>query len=224
MDDLKRFPTSKLKPASASFGGRLAFNPYCELPPTIWYGIGIALEPFDLEDCAPDPDLWGTTIDTTLSSGGIILPFRDWKKINGELGPIEDVGEGSIYVSGVHNPVDIRLVRFKRIGGTKFRINLDLEIAFEFEGSGFSDTRCSLEIEPEYSGLSFYAPIWNDPDSVEFPNDWKIPENFDKTSVQELFERFVDTSLYDLNQDGKSFKLLPRKIPTEQIAQQDAAG
>ena len=210
MEELKDFPISKLKPTASSFGGSLSFNPSCDLPPTIWYGFGIDLEPFDLGDDAPDPEYSGTEVDTTLSGGGIILPFRDWRQISGEFGPIEDVGEGSIYVSGVHNPVDISSVRFDRIHGTRFRINLDVAIAFEFEGAGFRDTRCSLEVEVDYAGLSFYAPTWTDPDSVKFPSDWKIPEEFDETTVKELFDRFVDTDLYDLNRDDKSFKLLPR--------------
>lgn len=210
MDELKDFPVSKLKPTDSGFGGSLEFNPYCDLPPTIWYGLGIDLEPFDLGDDAPDPEYSGTEVDTTLSAGGIILPFRDWREISGEFGPIEDVGEGSIYVSGVHNPVDISSIRFDRIHGTRFHINLDLAIAFEFEGAGFRDTTCSLEVEVDYAGLSFYAPTWTDPDSVKFPSDWKIPEEFDEATVKELFDRFVDTDLYELNRDDKSFKLLPR--------------
>src|SRR5690606_29852735 len=78
MEELKDFPVSKLKPNATSFGGCLNFNPYCDLPPTIWYGMGIALEPFDLGESAPDPEYFGTTVDTTLSAGGIVLPIRDW--------------------------------------------------------------------------------------------------------------------------------------------------
>lgn len=210
MDELKNFPVSKLKPKASRFGGSLEFNPYCELPPTIWYRIGIDLEPFDLGEDAPDPEYSGTEVDTTLSAGGIILPFRDWRQISGEFGPVEDVGEGSIYVSGVHNPVDIASIRFERIQGMKFRINLDIAIAFEFEGAGFRDASCSLEIEVDYSGLSFYAPTWTNPDAVIFPEDWKIPDEFDEATVKELFERFVDTESYNMSRDGKSFKLLPR--------------
>jgi len=210
MEELKDFPVSKLKPKFASFGGSLQFNPYCDLPPTIWHRISIDFESFDLGESAPDPQFFGTTVDTDLSAGGIILSFRDWREIGGEFGPIEDVGEGSIYVSNVHNPVDVSLIRFERIQGTKFRINLDVAIAFEFEGSGFRDTTCSFEFEVDYSGLSFHAPIWNDPDSVEFPDVWNIPEEFNEATVMELFERFVDTGLYVLKRDGKSFRLLPR--------------
>lgn len=214
MEELKDFPVSKLKPEFARFGGSLHFNPHCNHPPTIWYRIGIDLESFDLGENAPDPEFWGTTVDTTLSAGGIVLPLRDWREIGGEFGPIEDVGEGSIYVSSVHNPVDVSLIRFERIQGTRFRINLNAAIAFEFEGAGFRDTKCSLEFEADYAGLSFHAPIWNDPDSVEFPDAWNIPEEFNETTVKELFERFVDTALYDLKQDGESFWLHPRDTPS----------
>jgi hypothetical protein len=210
MEELKNFPISKLKPIASRFGGSLEFNPYCDLPPTIWYRIGIDLEPFDLGADAPYAEYFGTQVDTTLSAGGIVLPFRDWRQISGEFGPVEDVGEGSIYVSSVHNSVDVASIRFKRIQGTRFRINLDVAIAFEAEDTGFRDTTCSLEIEVEYEGLSFLAPTWANPESVKFPGDWKIPDEFDEITVCELFERFVDTESYHLSRDGKSFKLFPR--------------
>lgn len=213
MEELKHFPVSKLKPQTTSFSGSLHFNPYCKLSPVVWYEIKIDLEPFDLgEDVPDDPytEYFGTEVETTLIAGGIILPFRDWRQISGEYGPVENVGQGHIYVSGVHNTVDTERIRFERIQGARFRILIDLAIAFEYESAGFYDTKCSLEFETEFTGLSFDAPVWSSPDTVKFPQDWRIPKSFDGTTVTELFERFVDTNLYDLTQVGQSFNLLPK--------------
>lgn len=224
MNDLKDFPAFKMSPKDVSFSGALIYNPVCALPPTIWYGIGIQLEPFDLGDSAPCPDLFGTAVDTMLCVGGIVLPFRDWREIHGSVGPVKNVGESSIYVSGVHNLIDIRQAHFRRIGDRRFRINLDLLIDFEGEGAGFRDTECSIEVTADYSGISFYAEN-RASDAFPLPADWKIPEVFDRRSVLEFFERFVDTTVYDLEQADESFRLVPCTHPQKaHQAQQTGTG
>src|SRR4051794_26978109 len=131
-EELKTFPISQIRPTAASFRGNLVYNPYSRLPPTIWYCIGVDLEKIDLAEDAPAPDIWGTTVDTTLCLGGIVLPFRDWREIDGTFGPIEDAGASSVYVSDIHNPIDIRSVRFSKLDGVRFKIDFNLYIAFEF--------------------------------------------------------------------------------------------
>lgn len=209
-EELKIFPVREIKPQSSRFGGSLIFNPYSDLPPTIWYSVGIDIAEIELGSNAPAPDLWGTKVDTTLILGGILLPQRRWMDISGVFGPIEDVGESSVYISDVHNPIDINSVTFSLIQGAVFRIDFDLLIAFEYEGSGFMDAECSISVEAEYQGLSFNEPVWNDPDSVSFPEKWQIPSEFNEITVSELFERFVDTDSYSIKSDKGYYHFIPK--------------
>jgi hypothetical protein len=93
------------------------------------------------------------------------------------------------------------------------RIDLDLHIAFAETGSGFEDADVSLRVTAEYEGLNFIEPHWNDPASVRFPADWRIPTEYSEATVRELFERFVDTSEYMLVRRDTSYTLDPRIMP-----------
>jgi len=212
-DALKRFPSEKLSPTTVYFEGLLTFNPYVDIPPVIWHAVTIHLAPIDLGGDARYPDVCGTTVDTTMRLGGIILPHRRWQDFGGTLGPVEDQGASSIYVSNAHNPIDILEVTFTRKQGLVFQIDLDINIEFEFEGAGFSDTRCSLSVEAPYSGIRFRVPEWTNPDEVEFPEEWGIPDEFNVGTVHDLFGRFIDTTCFELSSEGSEFTLAPVEGP-----------
>ena len=209
-EKLKIFPVTNMRPKHTGFQGSLEFNPYVNIPPSIWYNIGIELEEIELGDNAPDPELWGTKVDATLDLGGIVIPQRRWFDISGTIGPIKDVGESSVYISDAHNPIDIRSVTFKRLEGVCFAIDLDFLIDFDFEGAGFENAECSLSIEADYKGISFFVPDWSDPKSVKFPAEWRIPSEYNESTIIELFERFVDTSCYRMEIDDECYRLIPQ--------------
>jgi len=211
---LKDFPVERIKATSAGWRGSVIYNPFGgPTPPTLWYGIGIALKIIDLGDQAPAPELWGTELETELRLGGIVLPFRSWRDLDYEYGPVKDVGESSVYISGVHNPIDIERVRTTHIEGASFRIELDLFFAFEFDGSGFRNTRHSMVVEAEFRGVSFCVPQWSDPEEATklMPLEWNIPTEFNDHTVRAFLERFVDTSEFQLERDGEFFLFSPRQ-------------
>lgn len=208
MDTLACFPVEQIKITSSGFGGSVCYNPYAQLPPCLWYGVSFDLGPIDLGDAAiVEQD---RPLQTTLEFGGIVLPQRRWNEIHGSWGPIPDVGQGSVYVSGVHNPVEILRIDIRHLTGIFFRIRADLLIDFEFEGSGFENTHLCVEATAEYGGVSFHVPQWTHPDEVRFPPEWRIPTVFDDKSVLELLGRFVDLDCYELRQKGHSYVLEPR--------------
>lgn len=206
-EELKDFPVHKVRAKTASLGASLIYNP--DLEPTVWYSIGIELEPIELGDDAYAPDVFGETLETELRLGGIVIPARSWTEIDGEYGPVEDQGESSVYVSSVHVPIDIKSVVIKPIKGNRFRVHLELLIDFEYAGAGYRSTTLTLDVEADYEGVGFYVPQWNEPDKVKFPDEWRIPATFDERTVAELLGRFVDLDGYRLTRDEDSYHLQP---------------
>lgn len=207
MSELARFPVEQIRVVSAGFGGSIHYNPIANLAPCLWYGFGVDLAPIELGDAAAHDR--ERTLRTSLSFGGIVLPQRRWTDISGVYGPIPDVGDGSIYLSSVHNPIDIRRVSFRRLEGVRFAVNVELLIAFECGGSGFEDAVVSLEFEADYGGVSFYVPEWTNPDQIRFPPEWRIPAAFDDDSVREIFSRFIDLDCNHFRSNGRSYSLEP---------------
>jgi hypothetical protein len=208
-EELKTFPSHKVRARSAVLGARLTYNPYSKLQPTIWHAIEIELEPIDLGDDAYAPDIFGETLETSVRLGGIALAERSWTSIAGEQGPVEDTGSSSMYVSNVHVPVDIVSLVFDRLQGKRFAIHVELWLDFEYAGAGYRNTLLALDMEADYDGVSFRVPQWNEPDKVKFPEDWRIPTAFNERTVAELFGRFVDLGGYRLTHDAATYRLLP---------------
>jgi len=207
-DEERDFPVDKVRVVGSSFGGFLHYNPYAELPPQVWYKVGLDIAPIDLGEAAYAPEHFGTVVDTTMSLGGIRISQRHWAEIDGEYGPVEDVGDSSIYVSNTHVPIDIESVVFRWLAGARFRIELQLLIAFEWAGAGYRDARLNLATEAAFDGLGFNVPQWTDP-NVTFPKEWRIPSDFNDRTVSKMVSRFVDTDGYRLERSNDSFHFTP---------------
>lgn len=190
-------------------GGRLVYNPYTKIPPTLWHTVEIELEPIEIGDDAYAPETFGNSLQTSVGLGGIVLAERSWTRIAGRRGPIEDTGSSSIYVSNVHVPIDILSIAFDRLHGTRFAISVELWFDFEYAGAGYRNARLALDLEADYVGVTFRVPRWNEPDAVTFPQEWRIPSVFNEQTVAELFERFVDLEEYALTGDADTYRLLP---------------
>jgi hypothetical protein len=137
-----------LKPAPGQMRAHLYQNPGIGLPPTLFYDITIPLEPFD---CGLE---WEEQpVHTEFSLEFIELPVDDWRDLDGrsfDLAPGD--AEGSIYLGGAHNPVDVQTLRFTRLAGTALRIDCTLFCDFEAEMVGVS-LLVPLTADVEFQGL-----------------------------------------------------------------------
>jgi hypothetical protein len=100
------------------------------------FSIEIALEPFELE---------GEEVETSIRLDAIELDVEHARELEGRTfafptNPEEGYVDGSVYLGGAHNPVDVHEIRFGRLRGrtidAAFRVTLD----FEYEGVGFATT------------------------------------------------------------------------------------
>jgi hypothetical protein len=107
--------------------------------------IEIQLQPFELEGYAVDPDDESNTIRTSISLSDIHLPVRQLSKLAGQtyrfpVNPTPGYIDGSIYVGGVHNPVEVTELCFgKLIRDTEIEVTATMRMLFEFEDSGYRD-------------------------------------------------------------------------------------
>ena len=200
MRRLKKFPVEGLSVTRATFSAHIVFNPFAQIPPALWYTFGLDLAPIDLGKQAVDPVEYEQILETDIELGGIELPFRRWNEIEGEFGPIPDQGASSIYVSCVHNPIDIRSLKMHRIRSNRWQINTDIMIDFENAQAGYRNVEASLSFRASFGGISFYIPSWTS--KPKFPSRWKIPSVFNQRTVDALVARFVDLDVYR-NPPGK---------------------
>lgn len=94
------------------------------------------------------------------------LPSLELSKLAGQklmFSQNPDTGyiDGSIYVCGVHNPVDVTEMEFGKLVGDRLEANLHCHFDMEFENSGFSNFRHNLSVairrhdSDKYPGQSY---------------------------------------------------------------------
>lgn len=207
----KPFPVDRLEVKQAEFEAVLEFNPYADrLPPSLLWRGGIGLEKIDLGDSAADAEIFGSVLDTWFSLDGIHIPERRWTHLAGPYVQDHPYCGSSIYVCDAHNPVAVVEIGFSSREGTMFEMAVDLEINFDIEGTPYENIGlCINSIEAKFTGLVFHVPIWNEPADVEFPPEWKIPDEYTQDSVDEMMSRFVDLDLYNKVHNDGEFKYTP---------------
>ncbi|BDS07728.1 hypothetical protein NT6N_27680 [Oceaniferula spumae] len=174
------------------------WNPYCNLPPSHHYSLGIAHAPLDLGDDAADPED-ETVIDSGFEFGMIDFPgSRSWKRLDGTRSwdPKAQYGDGSIYVSGRHNPVDILELSVKRLSELRYEISALVAVNFSFESAGYKNDRFAFTTTVEYSQMCISIPIWNNPEEVVIPDEWRVPRAWTPETSAEFASRFVDLEDY----------------------------
>jgi len=196
----RRFPIERLQPCGDvfDFSGTLVLNPHLgpQLP-TIRFGTALPLAPIDLGPKAPLPDIWGTTLDTTLFLGDVVLPERDWRRWDDVRGAEDDAGNSSVYVSQIHCPVVTHGFRLRRKSGRVFRADWDVELLLE--GTGWKSARKSLHVDVEYQGITVVEFLDSD---TAYPESWDLglrDGRIDERALRSLCGRFVDLDGYALN-------------------------
>jgi len=202
---LAKFPVDALQIGDTAFGGRLVYNPYGDLAPTVWHGFTL--------DLSVELDLdWPEPLDsqTSMGLGALLLPNR-WSNFEGSYGPVEDQGESSVYLLNQHVPIDIHRVTLELSGGKEFAVVADVTIAFE--GLVYENAEVTLRFRAEYSGIAFSPPQWSGR-GPKVPEEWGIPERFDVDSVTALLSRFADLDEYRLHSGKHGYRLRPVPTPS----------
>ncbi len=126
---MTKIPADRFQSKPGTMRAHLFQNLAIGLGPTLFYDLEIPLEPFDsgLE--------WeAQPVETAFRLEFLRLPARDWRDLDGTSVDLEqEEADGSIYLGGAHNPVEIWRMRFTRLEQTTFRIDCALYCDFEFE-------------------------------------------------------------------------------------------
>jgi hypothetical protein len=106
-----------------------------------YYTIIVPLTKFKLDEEIVDTTLW---FDRVLLSE----PLQSYvgKTVTFPVNPTEGYIDGSTYLRGAHNPVDISIIKFLEIKNEMLTLELTMNFVFEFEGIGFKNEQLVKEI------------------------------------------------------------------------------
>ena len=194
---MKKFPFKKLRPKLGAITASLHYNPYCDLPPTVWYTIKVEIEPLELGGSAAEPGL-ETLVEEPIIFDGLKFEKHQWNALTGSY-KFNDDQNGSFYVSSSHNPVDVRELKLRYRDGITYEVEVLATFHFEYEGAGYADETTSLVFTAEHRGFDFHVPSWNEPEQVRFPAAWKIPStapNWPPETIRQFVQRYFDLTQF----------------------------
>jgi hypothetical protein len=105
------------------------------------YTIILPVAKFILDGQITDTTLW---FDNVLLSGPLAVFIG--KTVTFPVNPAEGYIDGSTYLRGAHNPVDITAIKFIKIENKTLVAELTMDFVFEFEGIGFKNERMIKEV------------------------------------------------------------------------------
>jgi hypothetical protein len=105
------------------------------------YTIILPVAKFILDEQITDTTLW---FDNILLSE--LLPAYTGKTVTFPVNPAEGYIDGSVYLRGAHNPVDITTIRFIKLENKTLVAELTMDFVFEFEGIGFKNEKMIKEV------------------------------------------------------------------------------
>lgn len=211
---LRQFPFHQVRPKRGEMHSSITWNPYCDLAPIHWFHIGMGAPLFDYGGQIPFPEY--EHVDPWFSLRSIIVPCaKSWWDLQGcfTLDRSASYGGASMYVSDVHNPIDIERLQLERTREAEFHMVAEMFINFEAEQSGYANARYSLEGDIAYTGLFIVLPTWSNPEEVVIPDVWEIPDGWSEETAVEFAGRFVDLNAYELppHIEGEAVTFRPRK-------------
>ncbi len=119
-----------LAPQQGQLTARIFENAAAGILRALFFDIEIPLQPFEYEDKIQE---------TSVRLNFIHFGVANWRYLSGKTfsfpkNPEEGYIDGSVYLSGVHNPVDATRIQFSNLKGSCLPVSLDLEFDFVFEG------------------------------------------------------------------------------------------
>lgn len=194
---MKRFPFSRLRPKLGSITASLHYNPYSDLPPTVWYTIKLEIEPLELGSSAAEPD-YEKVVDAPIIFDGLRFKHHQWNALTGTY-KFHDEQNGSFYVTSAHNPVDVCELKLQFRDGATYDVKVLATFHFEYEGAGYADETTRLVFAAVHRGFIFHVPRWNEPEKVRFPASWKIPStvpDWPPDTIRQFVQRYFDITQF----------------------------
>jgi hypothetical protein len=179
---MNKLPTDKFKPKPGRMYAHIFENPKIVLEPTLFYGIEIPLEPFD----SGLDYVRNKMVETSFRLESILFPVTDWRMFDRQsFRPARDDVDGSIYIGNAHNPVDINLISFTRLGDFRFLIDCILFCDFESEAVAES-TSLELSVDVEFEGLWFFSPGYSRERALEIASQLVDLSGYEGPESREL--------------------------------------
>jgi hypothetical protein len=106
-----------------------------------YYTIIIPIEKFKLDEEIIDTKLW---FDRVLLSE----PLQSYvgRTVVFPVNPTEGYIDGSTYLRGAHNPVDISAIKFVKLENEILTVEITMDFVFEFEGIGFKNEQLIKQV------------------------------------------------------------------------------
>lgn len=194
----RRFPAEKIEVVPAEFSGALRFHTGLGGAPRIEYSFGLHLAP---------REAFGAGHPTSILLSSLQLRRRDWTELVGTHPQSLPSDNCTVYLAGLHNPVDVHGLELLGRRGARFDAEFSLLLDFEFAGAPYRNVGVRIQADCAYTGLTFHAP---EP-GRRHPAGWHLPDEYTPKTVSSLMERFVDVDRYEaVERDGRWFSLRPR--------------
>lgn len=153
----KKFPLNRLEPQRGTIGGFLFENRHVGLRRTLFHTITVPLKAFTLPGEKK-------RVKTEFQLDFIELPEEPFQGYAALAGTTYEVPEGyvdgSIYVRGAHNPLNVTSIAFSHAQRGLVYVRIAAAIDFESEGSGFANSRpFMLDVALRPSGIRIDAKI-----------------------------------------------------------------
>ena len=178
---MNQFPFELLQPTNAVFYAKIFKNDFLKMQATLFYTIEINLAEIELENKKINTSLYLDFIRLTIYK----LQDLENRIFEFPINPSSGFIEGSVYLFDVHNPVDVRKIKFSTIKNNSIDATLYFDINFEYENTGYSKlNNCALKLDLQFGELSIDTEIMS-------------AENFDEKTANEIVSAFSDLNNYE---------------------------
>jgi hypothetical protein len=146
---LKKFPPNLMAPAPGTLQGLIFGDPAEAGLSCFFHEIRIPIQPFTLN---------GKQVETGFDLNFVQFGKHLWGDLDGRTfhfkkNPEEPYVDGCLPLGGVFNPVDAPFIKIGQRAGLKIPVEVEVAIAFEYEGGGFLDTELKLRAMLTYEGV-----------------------------------------------------------------------
>ena len=192
---MEEFNSKLLVPSNGRIETLLFKNAFLGIPETLFYQIQVNFHPLIFKDETITPSAFLDSIKLNINQltnlEGAIFEFP----INPEQGCID----GSIYLFDVHNPFDVKRIKFATFENNTIKATLHYNVDFEYENTGYQNiTDAELTVNLQLGELSIDPEIIN-------------PDNFNPKIIKDLLSKFTALDDYEEpeNIDGRiTFKVV----------------
>ncbi len=139
----KKFDVSLFQPVGGLISGMFFSNPNIGIKPNLFYQIQISLSPFEYS---------GEREETSVRLDFISLPVSSYIELEGRsfcfpTNPKEGYIDGSIYISGMHNPFDVTKIDFNNIEDNGITAMFKAKLFFEDDSTKPTDITMRTKLE-----------------------------------------------------------------------------